>query len=162
MALSASIYHAAEGLINQLRQCDGGLPSGRPLTERNQLIPVTGAVQARPAIMVQQGKQAGADLAVWSGARASNARRTMRHGRDDADFAQAVIEGVTPGGLTSSLEAGARDETRRRIHPWGRQRPATTRSSSSGRFVNRPQRPLPAKRVETDDLVFTESAQKNG
>src|SRR5258708_11874328 len=57
-------------------------------------------------IMVPDGKQAGANLAVGGNANAAavSAKR-MRYRRDDADFSDAVVKAITAGGL--SPRAGA-------------------------------------------------------
>src|SRR6476646_1198729 len=91
----------------------------------------------------------------------------MRHGRDDADFAQAVIEGVTAGGLTEFVGKLAHGTERIQLFQNFIHRDNDVRGPYAiffqrHEFYEPDHNALfPREAREFHDLVFIESAQEN-
>src|SRR5579859_6544210 len=73
----------------------------RFLNEGNEIVVRTAAGQHAVEIMIEVGKEAGADLAIRSEAdAAARTAKGLRDRRDYADFPQTIVETITAGGFT--------------------------------------------------------------
>src|SRR5205814_8217637 len=83
--------------------------------KRSQLLVGSAALHLAGEVVIKEGKEAGADLSIGGQAHAAavSAER-MRHGRDDADLAHAIVELIPPGGLAVGMRN--LDQRAKRLH----------------------------------------------